>query len=156
MANLYDQTVEGGKELTVANGVTAFDTTVLGQGYKRGDMTIEAGGSASRTYLDGTYSLMTVKNGGSAVSTFVRNDGTELVVSKGAYTNSTVVKTGGVMTMKAGGSALNVNIENTGNFYLDVDGATYLTGTSHGKAVEVRNNRISNITVYGAYYMTVA
>lgn len=88
MADLYNQIVDGGKVLTVANGVTAYDTTLQGAGYHRADMTIEAGGSASRTTLAGTYDLMTVKNGGSAVSTFVQNEGTELVVSKGAYTNS--------------------------------------------------------------------
>ena len=53
----------------------------------------------------------------------------------------------GNVFLAAGGSALNVDIKDNANLYLDVTAATVLTGTSHGKAVQVKDNVISNISI---------
>jgi len=148
-------TIYGDYTMTVASNWTAYNTILTGYTSRRASMTILEGGVASGTEVK-SAARMYVSNGGSAVNTVINGSSGFVYVSSGAYTNSTTVKNGGALYVSAGGSALNVNIDSTGYMYVNVDSRTYITGTSHGNAVQVGNKVTSNITIYGDYTMTVA
>ena len=58
--------------------------------------------------------------------------------------------------VSAGAKATDLNIANNGVMCCSINSNTYITGTSHGKAVKVGDGVIRNITVYGGYRADVA
>ena len=112
------------------------------------------GGSAVRTEVK-TSGYLEVRSGGKANSANINANKAEMNILAHGIASNTIVKNGGVLHVSAGGSAINVNIDKTGTMSGNYNSDTYITGTSHGKAVKFGDNVASNITVYEYRYMDV-
>jgi autotransporter passenger strand-loop-strand repeat protein len=123
---------------------TAYDTIV--SGYNARQDVLE-GGSAVRTEVK-TSGYLEIQSGGKANSANINANRAEMYILAHGIASNTTVKNGGVLHVSAGGSAINVDIDKTGTMSGNYNSETYVTGTSHGKAVKFGDNVASNITVY--------
>ncbi|MBR7104069.1 MAG: hypothetical protein IKC65_03920 [Lentisphaeria bacterium] len=135
---------------TALNGDVYYDT-VIQDYYAR--MFVSSGGKTERTEI--SRGMMVVSNGGYASETVLNHTDGRLQIEAGG-TASEITADQGHVLVSAGASALNVNIKNNAELLVDVTAATVLTGTSHGKSVQIKDNVISNITMMENYQMFVS